>query len=174
MARAGLTVPENLPPVYSLVLVALVMAIDFALAPAIEFPALLFLPVLYASWYGGVKWGLPLSVIPFAHVFSLWLHHVDPYTLYVNVIGATVRTVIMAAAAFWIATVAASQRALKQEVALLEGLLPICSYCKKIRDDQGSWQVLEKYIQDRSDATFTHGICETCLKTQVAEWRKSG
>lgn len=174
MARAGLTVPENLPPVYSLALVALVMAIDFALAPVIEFPALLFLPVLYGAWYGGLTWGLPLSVIPFAHVFSLWLHGVDADTRYVNFVGATVRTVIMVAAAFWIATVAASQRALKHEVELLEGLLPICSYCKKIRDDKGDWQALEKYIQDRSDATFTHGICETCLKTEVAEWKKSG
>lgn len=174
MARAGLTVPEHLPPAYSLALVALVMAIDAALAPRIEFHALLFLPVLYGAWYGGLKWGLPLSLIPFAHAVSLWLHGVDAETMYVALIGATVRTVIMAAAVFWIASVAASQRALKQEVALLEGLLPICSYCKKIRDEAGDWQVMEKYIQDRTDATFTHSICETCLTTQVADWKKSG
>ena len=50
----------------------------------------------------------------------------------------------------------------------LQRLLPICSYCKKIRDDQGDWQALEKYIQERSDATFTHGVCQTCLEAELA------
>ncbi|MBN1397748.1 MAG: PAS domain S-box protein, partial [Bacteroidetes bacterium] len=46
----------------------------------------------------------------------------------------------------------------------LNGLLPICSYCKKIRNDKGYWQILEAYIIEHSDATFTHGICEDCAK----------
>jgi hypothetical protein len=46
----------------------------------------------------------------------------------------------------------------------LEGLLPICSYCKKIRDDRNQWQVLELYIEDRSAAEFSHGICPDCMK----------
>jgi PAS domain-containing protein len=46
----------------------------------------------------------------------------------------------------------------------LNGLLPICSYCKKIRNDKGYWQILEAYIIEHSDATFTHGICEDCVK----------
>ena len=50
------------------------------------------------------------------------------------------------------------------EVETLRGILPICSYCKDIRDDKGSWQQLEHYITDRSDAAFSHGICPGCLK----------
>ncbi len=46
----------------------------------------------------------------------------------------------------------------------MNGLLPICSYCKKIRNDKGYWQILEAYIIEHSDATFTHGICEDCAK----------
>ena len=46
----------------------------------------------------------------------------------------------------------------------MEGLLPICSYCKKIRDDEGSWTQLESYIMKHSDAEFTHGICSECAK----------
>jgi PAS domain S-box-containing protein len=46
----------------------------------------------------------------------------------------------------------------------LKGLLPICSYCKKIRNDKGYWQILEGFIIEHSDATFTHGICEDCAK----------
>jgi len=46
----------------------------------------------------------------------------------------------------------------------LKGLLPICSACKKIRDDEGYWSQMESYIQERSEAEFSHGICPDCAK----------
>jgi DNA-binding response OmpR family regulator len=45
----------------------------------------------------------------------------------------------------------------------LKGLLPICSYCKRIRKDEDYWQQLEGYISENSDAVFSHGICPGCL-----------
>lgn len=45
----------------------------------------------------------------------------------------------------------------------LRGLLPICAWCKKIRDDHDYWQELESYLASQSDAQFTHGICPDCL-----------
>ena len=50
------------------------------------------------------------------------------------------------------------------EVKTLSGFLPICSKCKKIRDDKGYWQGVEKYIQERSDAQFSHSLCPDCAK----------
>jgi DNA-binding response OmpR family regulator len=47
-------------------------------------------------------------------------------------------------------------------VKLLQGLLPICCYCKKIRNDQYYWQQVDSYIADHSEAQFTHGICPEC------------
>lgn len=49
------------------------------------------------------------------------------------------------------------------KVKMLSGLLPICASCKKIRDDKGYWQQVEVYIQDHSEAEFTHGFCPDCL-----------
>ena len=49
-------------------------------------------------------------------------------------------------------------------VKTLQGLLPICSYCKKIRDDRNYWQQVEAYISNHSEAQFSHGICPECLK----------
>ena len=46
----------------------------------------------------------------------------------------------------------------------LSGLLPICSHCKKIRDDKGYWNQIESYIHDHSDAEFSHSICPECAK----------
>lgn len=57
----------------------------------------------------------------------------------------------------------ALQKALS-EVKVLKGLVPICASCKKIRNDQGFWQQLEEYIQQHSEAEFSHGLCTPCIK----------
>ncbi|MFH1139018.1 MAG: cache domain-containing protein [Pseudomonadota bacterium] len=50
------------------------------------------------------------------------------------------------------------------EVKTLQGFIPICAHCKKIRDDAGYWQQIENYIQERSGAEFSHSICPDCLR----------
>lgn len=50
------------------------------------------------------------------------------------------------------------------KIKTLKGLLPICAWCKKVRDDHGYWKQVEEYIEEHSDAMFTHGICPECLK----------
>ncbi|OPY03036.1 MAG: PAS fold protein [Syntrophorhabdus sp. PtaB.Bin047] len=57
-------------------------------------------------------------------------------------------------------------------VRTLSGLLPICSSCKKIRDDEGRWQPLEDYIRDHSEAEFTHTICPECAKKTYPNYFK--
>jgi DNA-binding response OmpR family regulator len=49
----------------------------------------------------------------------------------------------------------------------LQGLLPICSYCKKIRDDRNYWQQVERYISEHSEAVFSHSICPDCFEKFV-------
>ena len=51
-----------------------------------------------------------------------------------------------------------------EQVKVLQGLLPICAWCKRIQDDHGYWTKLETYLQDRTEADFTHGICPDCLE----------
>lgn len=165
--RTRSSLPAALPPYYSLVLAAFVVALDYAVSPHVEFPGLFIVPVAFAAWYGGLKWGLPMSALPFAHVWILSISG-GQAGLFQATVSAVVRAITLVPIAWWIASVSASQRALAEEVEILEGLLPICSYCKKIRDDGGEWQMLEKYIQERSGATFTHGVCETCLKEELA------
>ncbi|MHB8882274.1 MAG: PAS domain-containing protein [Thermodesulfovibrionales bacterium] len=55
------------------------------------------------------------------------------------------------------------QQALER-INTLKGLLPICAWCKKVRDDKGYWNRVEDYIEEHSNAAFTHGICPECLK----------
>jgi phosphoserine phosphatase RsbU/P len=51
----------------------------------------------------------------------------------------------------------------------LQGILPICCFCHKIRDDKESWQQIESYMTEHSEAVFSHGICPDCLKAQYPE-----
>ena len=64
------------------------------------------------------------------------------------------------------------QNALTQ-VKTLSGLLPICSGCKKIRDDQGYWNRIETYISEHSGAQFSHGICPDCAKKYFPDYTAS-
>lgn len=67
---------------------------------------------------------------------------------------------------FYMRTISKNEKQIK----LLEGLLPICSYCKKIRDDsgkangEGDWETIENYIYKKTSQEFTHGICPDCVE----------
>ena len=63
----------------------------------------------------------------------------------------------------------ALQKALA-EIKTLRGIIPICSYCKGIRDDKGVWYRLEKYIQRHSYAEFSHGVCPKCAEAFYSKY----
>lgn len=65
-----------------------------------------------------------------------------------------------------------SLREALKNVKTLKGLIPICAGCKKIRSDEGFWQQVEGYIEDHSDAEFSHGMCPDCLKKTYPELYK--
>ncbi len=56
----------------------------------------------------------------------------------------------------------------------LQGLLPICAYCKSIRNDQNYWERVEQYISEHSEVQFTHGICPSCYSKLMQEMRQRG
>jgi phosphoserine phosphatase RsbU/P len=76
------------------------------------------------------------------------------------------------------------QEALEERVAQLEdalahvktlrGLIPICAWCKKVRNDQNFWQQVEEYLADRGDVQFSHGICPECYADRAAEMEGEG
>ena len=60
-------------------------------------------------------------------------------------------------------------KAANNEIKTLRGLIPICSYCKKIRDDKGIWDILEAYLSKHSEAKFSHGVCPECYKKAMED-----
>lgn len=69
--------------------------------------------------------------------------------------------------------VAARVLRVHERVHRLEGLLPMCSWCRRMRGDQDNWQSLEEYLTQRTDARVTHGICPECQAKLVADLRAS-
>jgi hypothetical protein len=59
-------------------------------------------------------------------------------------------------------------REAREEIRTLTGLLPICMYCKSIRDETGQWHKLEKYLHERTGQSLTHGVCPDCKREAVA------
>ncbi|HRZ13446.1 MAG TPA: PAS domain-containing protein [Kiritimatiellia bacterium] len=60
---------------------------------------------------------------------------------------------------------------LQAQVRRLEGILPICGHCKKIRNKSGAWEEIEVYVRDRTDADFSHSICPDCLTKHYAAFK---
>lgn len=63
--------------------------------------------------------------------------------------------------------------ALQENMRLLEGLLPICMYCKRIRGTDQSWTTVERYVEERSDASFSHDVCPACYDARVVPQLRS-
>lgn len=57
-----------------------------------------------------------------------------------------------------------------EEIKTLRGILPICSYCKKIRDDRGYWEQIDVYLKEHADAEFSHGLCPECFRRHYPDF----
>ena len=146
------------------ILAVLIWFIDYQTGPFIQFPFLYILPVLFSTWYNGIRWGLGFAtVLPMGRLYfnTIWS---IPWTMVDGTINAVIRISVLSLLAFLVHKVAVQTKAKEKEVKLLEGLLPICASCKKIRDEKNEWQVLEAYITKHSEASFTHGVCPDCAK----------
>ena len=61
-----------------------------------------------------------------------------------------------------------------EHIKILQGIIPICSFCKKIRNDQGYWEQVENYISDHSQALFSHSFCPECMKKHYPDiWEEN-
>ncbi|MGE4055659.1 MAG: hypothetical protein AB7F99_12745 [Vicinamibacterales bacterium] len=130
-----------------------------------EFPVAYVIPVSLAAWYSGRLSALALAVLmPLAHL-QMILPETPPENLAALVGMAAFRGSVIAIMALWFARLSEHERALNHELQVLKDLLPICSFCKSIRNDSGEWEALEQFISRRSETRFSHGVCSRCLET---------
>lgn len=114
--------------------------------------------------------GYPLF-LPDGNIFGTICIHDNKKNIYsrdIQLLLKQFKTVVEAH--FKIALQAAELKAALRNVKQLEGMLPICSHCKNIRNDQGYWQVVENYVAQHSGARFSHSICPECARKYYPEY----
>lgn len=140
-----------------------VSCFDYLAGPIVFFPILFVIPVALMAWNCGLRTALALGAVLCVIRFFIQYAWGIPYALHVTIINACVRLAVLFIITFLCGKLSEQTQALRERVRTLEGLLPTCSFCKDIRDENGDWHQIEAYVSSRSKARFTHGICPTCV-----------
>ena len=137
---------------------AAVLVTDYATGPFIQFPILFVAPVALATAAHGRRTGMVVAAsLPILRL-SFFLRWQLPSSWALEIVDTGVDVAILLATSILIEKIILQER----ELQVLEGLLPICSFCKRIRDEEGHWRQLEGYISARSSAEFSHTVCPAC------------
>jgi hypothetical protein len=143
---------------------AFVLAADYFAGVDSQFPTLYAIPVALAAWYSGRWPAVALAIaVPVFHIALVLAAMGTTESAMLLATMTAARGIVIFVMALWFARLAEHERQLLRYVVKLEGLLPICSVCKSIRNETGAWEPLETFISTRSDADFTHGLCPNCV-----------
>jgi hypothetical protein len=144
----------------------LILGVDYFTGPAISVAMAFVIPVALSARLSGRWWGIALGVLlPLVHLGFTFIEK-TPWSMADSLINAGIRIVVLVAFAELIDRVTRQAR----EIKVLHGLLPVCAFCKKIRTEDQSWQPMESYIADHSEASFTHTFCPECGKQHYGEY----
>lgn len=144
-------------------------AVDWELIPLKVFPFVFIFPLMLAAWnrslYFALACAVLLSLTRVAHQF-VFDEKQDSFD---DATATLVRFFVLLLLAALSHLLGKQTRQLRLRVRLLEGILPICSRCKSIRDKHGNWVQLENYITAHSEAQFSHSLCPPCFKDFYGE-----
>jgi hypothetical protein len=145
------------------ILSSLVLVADYYSGPFIQFPIVYIFPIAFVTWFNGRRWGLVFAcILPFARIFFHFFWTV-PWSSLDSVVNVVIRIIVFSLIVLLVDS-EVKRRVLLKEIKVLRGILPICSFCKKIRTKHNTWIAVEEYVSDHSEAEFSHGICPDCLK----------
>ena len=173
MEKSAIDRNKPISPIYWIGISIVLLVADYFAGPFIQFPITYLIPIALASWYSGRRWGLGFSIImPCVRLFfniALWT---IPWTIVEASVNCLIRIAVFSLFVILIDRTARETKRLSKEVNLLTGLLPICAICKKVRDDKDQWQPIEAYISQRSEASFSHGLCPECVEKHYGKYSK--
>jgi len=146
-----------------IILSFLVLVADYFTGPIIQFPIVYIFPIVFVTWFNGRRWGFLFAcILPFARIFFYFLCIV-PWSSLEVVVNVVIRIIVFSLIVLLVDG-EVKRRVLLKESRVLRGILPICSFCKKIRTENNIWIPLEEYINEHSEAEFSHGLCPDCLR----------
>jgi hypothetical protein len=143
----------------------LILLVDYMTGPFIQFPILFIVPVAMTTAAQGVIAGSIVAVLLPLLRLTFFLRWDLPSSWLLESVDTGVDVIILVGFAALIHKTLLQRR----QIRVLEGMLPICSFCKRIRDERGQWRQLEVFITERSDALFSHTFCEQCGRTHYPD-----
>jgi K+-sensing histidine kinase KdpD len=153
-------------------LAMLVLAIDYLTGPFIRFPIMYLIPICLIAWVNGFRWALVFAVaMPLVHL-SFRKFWVTPFRFYDAIVNTAILIVVFVVFSYLVNKVGVQKRELEKEIRTLEGILPICSFCKKIRNQENTWEPFEGYISRHTEAEFSHGMCPDCARKHYPDFFK--
>ena len=151
--------------------------LDYVTGYELDFFPFYFAPIAIAGWKVGTP-SYSISILSSViWLFSDFLFH--PYssvlsafcTAMMRVLSFMIVAHLTSKIHFLLAKERETPRDRLSRVKTLSGLIPICAGCNKIRDDKGNWQRVEEYVEERTNAQFTHGLCPGCVNNLLKEAR---
>ncbi len=167
-----------------ILLVAILGLTDFVTGYEISFSIFYLAPVAFVTWFAGKRAGLTVALLSaivwmaadvvaghsFSHILvPLWNTSVRFGFFIVTVLLLNKLHIIF----YQQAALIKDLQEARDEAKKLSGLIPICAWCKRVRDDEGYWKQVEQYISEHSEAEFTHAICPECKQKWDEEARKA-
>jgi hypothetical protein len=145
----------------------IIVLADYLSGTHIQFPIFYIVPIVMASLLNHRVFAYVLAImLPMIRFcfYNLW-HQTEP--LFIMAVNTFIRISAFIIIVYLIDIITSKSKRIK----ILEGILPICASCKRIRNDVGEYEQMEKYITEHSEAIFSHGICPECAKKLYAELR---
>ena len=133
-----------------------ILLLDLWTGPIVLFPILFVIPVTLAGLFCSGRLAYFLAVLlPVGRLFIALSEHAN---LGETLINTVVRVAVLGLLAYLIDITVKQNR----EIKVLRGRLPICMWCKRIRNDRGLWEDIDAYVAAHSEADFSHGLCPEC------------
>ncbi len=156
---------EKWAAIESIWIAVLMLAGDYLTGPYVSFPILFIFPVALLAWYRPCRWAILLAAFLCAIRQGMsiqWWEATTNYDLSLVFINTLIRMIVLFLVAILISRVATQQRKLEEQVRTLVGILPVCGFCKKIRNEKDKWEPIEVFISRHSKAQFSHSVCPDC------------
>lgn len=137
---------------------------DYLCGPILLFPILFIFPVILAGWNRARLDAILIAIALCSARFGFAFIRDPGMPVLSDVINEVVRGIVLIILGVVVSRVAEQNALLARQLMRLEGMLPICSHCRKILDEDKHWTALETYIVEHTQAQFSHGVCPECAK----------
>jgi hypothetical protein len=157
-------------PWFMILLCLVFVGLDWELIPLQVFPVVFVFPLMLVAWnrplWLSAGCAVLLSLTRVLHQAAFTTRPI----IAKDIADASICFFVLLLLALLTTQLGRQSRQLRQRVRVLEGLVPICSFCKNIRDDQQQWVRFEEYLSKHSDAIVSHGLCPDCARKHYSEF----